>query len=122
RNSALAAAAGGLILAVAGWLATRRAWVTVAVVLLLVVGGVWAVRQPAIDARLMYEARMAAITHRGNVNTPGYGYRLLEPYFYSRTENNSLSYMVPAEAWRFALRATASFFTVPLPWKIESWS
>src|SRR5207247_927002 len=32
------------------------------------------------------------------------------------------SYMVPAEAWRFALRATASFFTVPLPWKIESWS
>jgi hypothetical protein len=119
RTFGLVVAVGGLVIAAVMWLATRRVWLAFAVVLTLMAGAAWALRQPPIEARLMLAFRTAAITHLGNVITRGHGYRLLDPYFYTRMDN-SVSYMVPADAGRFAMRAAVSFITVPLPWEIAS--
>lgn len=125
RTIGLAVTAGGLAIAAAGWLATRRAWLCLTVIVVLVGGGLWAVRRPAVHDRIMFEFRQAAIMHMGAVNTPGYAYWLLDPYFYERVDtkryqDNSLSYMVPADAARFAIRAAASLFTTPVPWAVVS--
>lgn len=120
RSIGLTVTTGGLILAATGWLVTRRAAAAVAVVTLGLVGAVIAVRQPPVEAWLMQQFKVAAIVHIGNVNTPGYAYRLLDPYFYTRPFDNGLSYSVPADAVRFTIRAAISFFTVPLPWDIAS--
>jgi hypothetical protein len=90
-----------------------------------VAGSAWALQQQPVADRVMDLFRVAAITHRGNVRTPGYGYWLLDPHFYTRRygtdvrDYNRLN-MEPAEVERFAIRAAASFFIVPLPWKAES--
>jgi len=119
RSIALAVTAGGLVLAAAGWGATRRVWLGVIAIALVVTAGLWAVRQPAIEARLRYAFKIAAVTHRGHVSTPGYGYWLLDSYFYTR-EDDINSYMQPSDVGRFVTRAAASFVAVPLPWKSES--
>jgi len=122
RTFAVTVAVGGLALAVTGWALTRRAAVTVAALTLLVVAGTWMMRRPDVQDELMRQMRRAAVTHLGNVNTPGYSYRLLEPHFYTRTADFRLSYMIPWDAGRFALRALLSFVVVPLPWRAQSMS
>jgi hypothetical protein len=96
--------------------------VSVTVVLLIGAGSLWGLRQPSVEARLMEQFRQAAVKHLGNVNTPGYSYKLLDPHYYTRVEDYNLSFRVLPDAERFAIRAAVSFFTVPLPWKAEAWS
>jgi hypothetical protein len=104
---------------------TRRAWLAVTAVVLIAAASVWGLRQSGIKDRVMEEFRIAAMIHMGHVFTPGYGYRLLDPTFYTRSAapvsvDFKPASMSPAEAERFAMRAVVSFITVPLPWKADS--
>lgn len=122
RSIGLFVSAVSVVGGIALYVATRRAWLTVAcgvaACLLLVV----AARRPDVRTQAFERIRTAAVVHIGHVKTPGYAYKLLDPYFYSRSEDNNLTYMTAADGGRFVIRALASFFTVPLPWRMESTS
>lgn len=122
RSIAFLVTAGGLAAGFGGWVATRRAWLCTAAIVIAAAGIGWAVRQPAVQARLMEQARMAGNIHIGHVYTPGYSYRLLDPRFYWNQTQSGFTTMVPEEAERFALRAAVSFVLVPLPWRAASLS
>jgi hypothetical protein len=74
--------------------------------------------QPAVQTRLMNAVTLAAFQHWGHVSTPGFTYQLIEPEYYA--DRLSVRAMTPPEAGRFVVRAFAAYFTVPLPWKVES--
>ncbi len=113
--------AGGMAVGIAARIATWRAWLCVGAVAFALLVGYEGIQRPDIQERLMYQFRTAAVTHIGNVGTQGYGYKTLDPYFYTRWwVNNDLSFMVPEEAARYALRSIASFATVPKPWQMSS--
>lgn len=112
---------GGFAVGIAARVATRRAWLCVAglVVAIVVVGR--AVQQPQVQAQILQQFRTVAVVHIGNVETQGYAYKLLDSYFYTRwMANNTVAFMQLDEAARYALRAFVSFFAVPTPWQIVS--
>jgi hypothetical protein len=116
---------GGLALALAGTgagmltallLSRPRRLLAGAVVLSLAVPAL--VAQPAVQTRLMNAITLAAFQHWGHVATPGHTYQLIEPEYYA--DRLSVRTMSPPEAGRFVFRAFAAYFTVPLPWRVES--
>jgi hypothetical protein len=120
RSVSLAIAGGGIVAGMIATVMTRRAWLAVAGGFVLAVALVVGLRRPSVQAELMDRFRIAAITHLGHVNTTGYAYKLLDPYFYTRFNDNNVRYMTREDAMRFAVRAAISFVTVPLPWQMQS--
>ena len=111
---AAAGTVGGLAL---GVLLTRpRVFIAslVAVPLLLAV----LLARPVVQERVMGAVSMAAFQHWGHLATPGYTYTLIEPRYFN--DRLSVRAMSPPEAARYVIRACVAYFTVPLPWKIES--
>lgn len=74
--------------------------------------------KPAVQDRLLVTARESAWYHSGHVMTPGYSYKLLDPWLYS--DVGGINTMPPATAATFVLKAATSYVVEPLPWKIES--
>ena len=105
---------GGLLLA--SLLSGPRRLLGGAVMLAIALPAVMA--QPAVQERLMNGLTMAAFQHWGHVATPGFTYQLIEPEYYA--DRLSVRTMSPPEAGRFVVRALATYFTVPLPWRVES--
>lgn len=120
RPIGLFVGAGGLAAATVAWVLTRRGWLCVGVLVMAAVAGSWAVRQPAVQAKLLTEARGAAQIHWGNVMTPGYAYKLLDPRAYTGMMNEFVNTLPADDAAHFVLRAAASFVTVPTPWTAAS--
>ena len=122
RSIALFVTAAGVGIGTAGWFATRRTWLALASVVVLLLGGAWAVQRPDVQARIMKEYRAAATAHLGNVRTDGYAYHLLDDRFYLETTADPTTTITPMEAVRFTGRALLSFFAEPLPWRAATLS
>jgi hypothetical protein len=111
----------GFGLGAAAWFATRRAWLCVASIAIGAVLAVQLLQRPDVQARLLEQFRITAITHLGNVKTVGYAYKLLDAHYYTRwATENSLAFMTFDDAMRYAIRAAVSFVTVPTPWQVTS--
>jgi hypothetical protein len=117
---------GGLVTAVAGTiggllllfvLAKGRRLVAAAVAIPVAIALV--ASSPAVQERVLFNLRAAAVYHSGHVMTPGYAYRLLDSGWYAR-RFEIREHLTQQEAARFAVKALASYFTEPLPWRTES--
>jgi hypothetical protein len=118
--------AGGLLTAVAGtacglllaFVLAKGRRVAVALTVAPVVVAILAM-SPAVQERVVSNLRAAALYHSGHVMTPGYAYRLLDPGWYAR-RLEIRDRLTPEESARFAVKALASYFTEPVPWRTES--
>jgi hypothetical protein len=117
--------AGGLVIVglglAAGLLAsvvTRRAWLTVTVLALLLGGATYALGRADMQTKVVSRLTQSAVLHLGNVRTTGHAYRLLDgPSYFFPAEGFTMS---PPEAARFVVRAVASLLAVPLPWQVDT--
>jgi hypothetical protein len=123
RPGALPLAATGLATGLGAHLVlalapARRATVLAAGAALLAI----AFLQPSIQDRVVRSLEAAAKVHTGHVFTVGHDYKLLDEGFYVNPAAPAASSLTltGAEAARYAIRATASFVTVPLPWQLRS--
>jgi hypothetical protein len=113
---ALVGAASGLAVS----FALTRPRVLVAGLITVPIVGALVLSNPAVQRRLLLEARQAAVYHAGHLQTAGYSYELLDPRYY---ENRILLVrtLPPRAAANFAVRSLVSYVTEPLPWKGDSW-
>lgn len=74
---------------------------------------------PAVQDRVMANARAAAFYHAGHVLTQGYSYQLVNPRYYANRVQ-LLNAMPPEDAGRFVVKAVWSYFAQPLPWRLQS--
>jgi hypothetical protein len=108
----------GLLLGLLASIVTRRAWLTVTVLVLVLAGATYALRRADVQARVVSRLTQSAVLHLGNVRTAGHSYRLLDGLsYFSPAEGFTMS---PPEAARFVVRAVASLLAVPLPWQIDT--
>lgn len=119
RSSALVVTAGGVGLGVAGWVATRRGWMWVAALCVLMAVGWKLQANPVVQAQVMKNFRLAANNHLGHVQTLGYSYKLLDQRFYMNWDVDPIKTLQPEEAARFTGRALVSFVTEPIPWQAQ---
>jgi len=118
RNGGLVVVAVGAVGGLAAGISlTRPRWLLALAVVVPVVATV-ALAQPAIQARTLQALRTGAFNHAGYALTPGNSYRVLDERYY--LNRYALSDLPAPEAARFALAATVSYFTEPLPWRVES--
>jgi hypothetical protein len=114
-------AIAGLVTAVALRVATMRVWLTIATLTMAVVGVLLLFQTPVLQHYVIHAVRAPAVSHLSNVFTTGYGYHLLDAYFYSRwVQGNDLSLMTFDETLRYIGRAYLSFALTPLPWEATS--
>lgn len=116
---------GGMIIAVAGAAAGIAAGLTIvrprlmAAVLLVgpvLAGGLLAL--PAVREPLLAGIRTGAFYHSGHIWTDGRNYKLLGDHYYA---DRQLIHQMPVrDTVRFAGAALVGYFTVPVPWKLES--
>jgi hypothetical protein len=116
---------GGLPIAIAGiaggwtiaWLAERpRASLAAAIVAPILIIG--AMSRPDVQVRVVQEVRRAARVHWGHINTAGVVYKTLDDRLYA--EKDTIDGMSRGETWRFLIRSTVDYLTVPQPWTIQS--
>ena len=122
RSGGRAIAVVGLAAGLAGSVVARRVSLVLALLAVLVVTGRQLLTDPAAQARIMSQLKIAAVQHIGNVRTTGHGYQLLDERFYALKTNDAIGTMTPVEGLRFVARALVSFLIVPLPWQIQSLS
>jgi hypothetical protein len=75
-------------------------------------------RVPEVQMAAWRGVRQVAKVHWGHVQTAGYTYKLLDDRLYR--ERSSIDAMNRGEVLRYLARASVTYVTVPLPWKIES--
>jgi hypothetical protein len=109
----------GLAVGVAGSLTIRRTVLAILVPVLVAAAATQAMRDPAIQRRIMAQLERGAGYHIGHVNTSGEHYKLLDQRFYERRFRMEGS-MTAAEGARFAVRALVSVVVFPLPWQMNS--
>lgn len=117
REIALAIGVGGTGVGLLAFLITRRAWLFAAAIVLLPAVCAVALRQPAVQDRVLNVLRPAAVAHLGNVHTEGHHYKLLDERFYALEPIDS---MTLPEASRYVARALVSFAVTPAPWQVTS--
>jgi len=120
RSIALYVAGGGVAVGLAGWFVTRRAWLWLAAVVIVLGAGFQFRNNATVGALAIKGYRLAATNHLGNVRTIGTAYRLLDQRFYMDFYQDQIYTMQPEEAARFAFRAVGSFVTQPIPWEAKS--
>jgi hypothetical protein len=74
---------------------------------------------PAVQERMLLQARLAAFYHAGHVLTAGYSYELLDPRYYE-DRRLLMRTLPPPAAANFVVRSLASYVIEPLPWKGDS--
>ncbi|MBI3402923.1 MAG: hypothetical protein HY048_16025 [Acidobacteria bacterium] len=119
RADGLVVVAAGLALGLALRLITLRWWVAALVVCGAVAAVLLLTRDTAVRARVGQEVQLAAGRHLGHVETPGGSFRLLDDRFYAEGPR-SVDTITTDESIRFMLRSMVAFFTVPLPWQLDS--
>jgi hypothetical protein len=119
RSAALGIAVSGVALGVTAWALTRVRWVAIAALVALVGGGAIAATRPAVQSEVLKLARVAADRQVGYWASMGYGYKTLDQRFYSYGARATRN-LEPDEAVRFIVRSVIAFFTVPLPWQLNS--
>jgi hypothetical protein len=112
---AAAAIAFGLI----AYAATRRAWITIAFIVLASVAALAIATRPSVQARVLWETRLALIRHIGHVKSAGIAYRAADERFY-RGERATPFSMNAIEGTRFLILSAGYFFAAPLPQHIAS--
>ena len=117
RANSVLIVVGGLGLTLAGTFVTRRAYLVILALLLLLVGGERVLQRTDVQTGLLTNLQQSARLHIGNVHTQGHGYKLLDQRFYSDDVTGSMTW---PEGERFALRAFYAFVVVPLPWQLLS--
>jgi len=122
RRGALVLAVAGLGLGFALRVVAAKRWRVITAGAVLAVGLAAIVWVPRVNARLVDGLTSAAKTHAGNVFTVGHAYKLMDDGFYMNPENSSVwdVKLTEPQAFRFAVRAAASFLLTPLPWQMRS--
>jgi hypothetical protein len=77
------------------------------------------VSSQAVQDRVVANLRAAAFYHSGHVLTPGYSYQLLDRGYYSMRMRIP-EVLLPEDGVRFGVKAIASYFAEPVPWRTES--
>ena len=109
---------GGILAGLLVATSIRRPVLLLIVLVFSIVLGYWAWQKPRMQEQGRDLFRTAVRTHIGHVQTPGWGYKLLDPELYAQ---DWATYNPPKGAMvRYVLRATASVFLVPLPWNLSS--
>ncbi|MBZ5559470.1 MAG: hypothetical protein LAO77_19535 [Acidobacteriia bacterium] len=111
----------GLTLGLLFRLLTLRWWLPVVAVVALGVGALVLARDATFQSQVAQQVTVAAGRHLGHVETPGGSFRLLDDRFYAEGAR-SVDTFAFDERVRFLLRSAVAFFTVPLPWRIDSLS
>jgi hypothetical protein len=122
RPAALVLLGAGLALGLVSYVATasRRSGAVAALIVAVTLGV--AVASPSAERRLIAGLEAAAKTHSGHVFTLGHEYKLLDAGFYVNPAAPVASKLTLTrdQAARFLMRAVASFFMVPEPWRLRS--
>jgi hypothetical protein len=105
---------GGLVLAT---LIPRPRLLFASVIAAVLVAAAVANR-PAVQQRASALVYTVTYKHWGQVVTPGYTYKLLDPDIYP--DRSRLLRLTRPEVERYVLRASAAYLIVPAPWQIES--
>ena len=113
--------AAGVALGLLIRLITIRWWVTVLAVMTMLAVAAGLSRDAGLRQRVGQEVQVAAGRHIGHVETPGGSFRLLDARFYAEGRRSVEKFSFD-EGARFLLRSAVAFFTVPLPWQIDSLS
>lgn len=118
RSGASLIMIAGLSAGLVGSIIVRRVLLMLLVVVCLPWGVYHLWTTPDIQARIMSQLQTSAVMHRGNVNTEGHSYRLLDSRFYA--DVYATETMRPDEGLRYLVRAIVSVVVVPLPWQVAS--
>lgn len=111
----------GFGLGLAACIVTRRGWLATTAIGCALLLAVYASGRADTQELLLRQLRMTASVHIAHNQVDGYPYKLLDPVFYTRgPAAKSLAPMDMDAALRYALRAVASFVTVPAPWQVVS--
>jgi hypothetical protein len=119
RPGSFAMAAGAIAFGLIVRAATRRAWMTAALVATAVLVTYSVATRPSVQARALAETRLALSRHLGHVRSSGFSYRAADQRFYME-DNEAPWSMTRMEGERFLLRSAAAFFLAPLPSHIGS--
>jgi hypothetical protein len=122
RRGALVLAVAGLVLGFALRIVAAKPWRVLAAGVVVAAGLAAIIWVPSANARVLDGLTSAAKTHAGNVFTVGHAYKLMDDGFYMNPENASVwdVKLTEPQAFRFAVRAAASFLLTPLPWQMRS--
>ena len=117
KGGLLVAGIGTVVGLTGGLIASRRAWLVPALLLLpFVVAG--ALTIPAVQDRVMSVLRTSAIYHVGHVFTPGVSYKTLDAWYY--IDPADIRTMPAGDAVSYVGRSLMALVFQPLPWTIES--
>ena len=119
RSGAMVLVVIGVAAGVAGRVITVRRSLAIAGAVGLIAAAAVLLSRPGVQSQMLDIVRVAAKRQLGNVETTGYGYKVLDQRFYSYG-TDSVDSMTADEAERFIVRAVLAFFLVPMPWQIVS--
>jgi hypothetical protein len=122
RRGGLVLMAGGLMIGLVLWFASRSRAQLAAVSAVVVAGLVLVTATPQTRARLMDGIEGAAKVHAGHVLTVGHVYKLMDDGFY-KSPIPPVAWdlrLTEAQAARYLVRAAISFFVTPFPWQMRS--
>ena len=118
RNGGIAVGLLGAAAGLAASVALTKPRVLLAAMVLVPIIGLAAFSRPMVQDVMASGVRLGARYHAGHVLTPGHTYELLDRRYYE--DRPAIQSMPAPEMARFVSRAIVSYFTVPLPWNIES--
>jgi hypothetical protein len=123
RVGALVIVAAAAAAAMAATFVSRRGWLVLAAAIVIPIAVVRVAEHPpaGLESRILTRARLAALVHRGNVNTEGHSYKLLDERFYWQEPlYRVVETMTWPEAERYLVRAVAAVIVMPFPWQATS--
>jgi hypothetical protein len=116
---------GGIVVGLLGAALLRRPRLLMVVSLGGMIAAGVGLQSASVQQRGAQLLAQAAQNHAGFVYTGGWTYKVLDAEFYQREDNGTPKAIDPnrftaASTARYILRATASFFLMPLPWTAAS--
>jgi hypothetical protein len=118
RQGTLLVAVLGSIVGVAAGLVIRRPRALLAAMVVLPIALLAVLSLGAVQDRLLGLGREAARYHAGHVLTVGNSYQILDRRYYS--DWVGIQNMTPPDVVAFSIRSVASYFSEPVPWRLDS--